>query len=233
MLTCSIVRAGFGHGGWVCIHGLDTKPHEIWLPGVLYVRVREAERRMRICELYLDASDGPNAITAGDLRNLPLADIEAFINEHADHVRKWMDTPAPDLSTLATHYATTFDYPRGVEERNWVAISFASQFDQKVLDAEGLAAPRVRKSRHRVKGVMASDRDFRLPPLYDAGANVALTDSFLDDVARAYRAALARGEKPNVALAEQTGYPLGSVRRWVYTARQRGRMPAGVKGRAG
>jgi hypothetical protein len=74
------------------------------------------------------------------------------------------------------------------------------------------------------------DSAFRLP---QGGPTAGLTDEFLRSVARAYIAAVQRGERPNVAMAEQTGYPLKSVQRWVYTARQRGIMPRGSRGRPG
>lgn len=73
------------------------------------------------------------------------------------------------------------------------------------------------------------DDEFRL----ERGPSEGLTDDFLGDVARAYAAAVARGERPNVAIAEQVSYPLKTVQRWVYTARQRGIMPRGSKGRPG
>lgn len=78
--------------------------------------------------------------------------------------------------------------------------------------------------------LVAVEPDFQLPPGASAGG---LTDDFLRDVSRAYAAAVHRGESPNVAIAAQTGQPLKSVQRWVYTARQRGIMPRGSKGRPG
>jgi hypothetical protein len=56
------------------------------------------------------------------------------------------------------------------------------------------------------------------------------TDDFLRDVARAYAAAPARGERPNRAIAEQVSTSLWAVQRWVYTARQRGIMQPGRQG---
>ncbi len=52
----------------------------------------------------------------------------------------------------------------------------------------------------------------------------AYTDQFLHDVARAYLAAVARGERPNNALLEQVGdgYSKRTIERWVYIARRRG-----------
>ena len=67
-----------------------------------------------------------------------------------------------------------------------------------------------------------------------SGPTDGLTDDFLRDVGRAYAAALARGERPNKAIAEQTGRDIKSVQRWVYLGRNRGVIPpAAKKGRAG
>ncbi len=79
-----------------------------------------------------------------------------------------------------------------------------------------------------MSGDMPVEQEFRMT----TGPQDGLTDEFLQEVARAYRAATARGERPNVAISKQTGYPLKSVQRWVFTARQRGVMPPGRKGRA-
>lgn len=218
------MRASFGNGGWVALDGLG-------LSGPLYVRVKpEPSGRLRIKEFYLDASANEESpITGSDLRELPLARIEAFINTYADAVLKGMHYPAPDLSTFASYYKTSFmNYERQIEERDWVVISFANQAPSDALER----LPKFRRVRRKTrewKDIREADNDFRL----SSGPVDGLTDEFLQDVARAYAAAVARGERPNVAIAEQTSYPLKSVQRWVYTARQRGIMPRGSKGRPG
>jgi hypothetical protein len=40
------------------------------------------------------------------------------------------------------------------------------------------------------------------------------------------------GDRPNVALAEQTGHPRRSVERWVYLARKAGHLPPTNPGEA-
>lgn len=225
-LTYSFVRASFGNGGWVGVDGVD-------LPGPVYVRVRPAPNgRLRITEFYVDASaNDASAISADDLRRVPLGRIEALINANADEVLPRMNYPSPDLSKLASYYATWFSgYEKRITERNWVAISFADQASQPD-DLAGLPAfERIKPQRREWRGLRNGDDDFCLssgPPVD------GLTDEFLQDVARAYAAAVARGERPNVAIAAQTGYPRKSVQRWVYTARQRGIMPRGSRGRPG
>lgn len=201
------------------------------LPGPLYVRVRQdGSGRLRVREFYLDASANEDSpITGNDLRQLPLGRVEAFINAHADAVLKRVRWVGPDLSTLATYYVTRFfNYKRHIEERNWVVLNFADQLDSERVN-QLPPFDRVQRKTREWRGVRDADLDFRL----NSGPANGLTDDFLQDVARAYAAAVARAERPNVAMAGQTGYPLKSVQRWVYTARQRGIMPRGSKGRPG
>ncbi|GAA3089525.1 hypothetical protein GCM10010530_14090 [Kribbella aluminosa] len=232
----------FGFGGWVAVD-------DVGLPGVLYVRMRDAQERLRISEFYIDASHETAALEARDLRDVPLAQIEEFINLEADLLRHGMNLPAPDLSTLASHFSSTFgNLERQIAEGDWVVSSFVSQYlpdgvdravvcrDRLLTDEDAEAAkgsPRVMRvapaARAKWRGLRKSDREFRL----QAGPADGLTDEFLREVARAYSAAILRGERPNVAIAEQTGYPLKSVQRWVYTARLRRIMPRGQQGRAG
>ncbi len=63
--------------------------------------------------------------------------------------------------------------------------------------------------------------------------DVALTDAFLRDVAAAYLDAVRHDERPNIALAGQSGHPRRTVERWVYLARKRGFLPPARAGRDG
>jgi hypothetical protein len=86
----------------------------------------------------------------------------------------------------------------------------------------------LKPSRTQWKNIRDSE-DYQL----STGPTDGLTDDFLCDVSRAYAAALARGERPNVAISEQVGHPVKTVQRWVYLARQRGIMPRGRQGAPG
>ncbi len=66
----------------------------------------------------------------------------------------------------------------------------------------------------------------------DAPAD-GITPGFLRFVAAAYTAAVARGERPNKALAAQSGYPQRTVERWVYMARKGGYLPPTLPGSIG
>jgi hypothetical protein len=221
------MRISVGNGCWVAIDDLG-------LPGPLYVRFGGTDDtgRLRVTEFYLDASQNRETpIEAGDLRELPLSGIEAVVNaELAEVVRKRADHPAPDLGTLASYFVTTFgNLPREVDNHNWVATSFAAQYNRAVWVGAGFApVPRVRR-KERSTSIREVDAEYRI----QEGPVDGLTDDFLSQVARAYAAALARGERPNRTIAQQLNYPLKSVQRWVYTARLRGIMPRGTRGRAG
>lgn len=59
-----------------------------------------------------------------------------------------------------------------------------------------------------------------------------LTDEFLSRVAQAYSEHTRHTHKPNKAISEEIGVPVGTVRRWVVEARRRGLLPPGERGRA-
>jgi hypothetical protein len=140
-----------------------------------------------------------------------------------------LDEPAPDLSTLASYVGTTFNYEPNIAQGNWVALSFAAQLSDAAAAEAGIQVMHVPRQPQQWEGVREVDSEFRLK----SGPTEGLTDEFLRDVARAYTAAVARGERPNKEIAKQTKYDVKSAQRWVYLARQRGIMPRGRKGRVG
>lgn len=194
-------------GGWVRVDDPER------LPGLLlYVRLnRDDVGRWRITQLYLD---GERPITGEEMRRLPIAQIEAAVTDpylsNAMEVRERQ--PSVPLNVLASH----FDYTPGSRANNWVADAYRSQFPNS-----GIKSVEVRKPEPR--------RPMEVPPLR-APEGGRLTDEFLRDVHRAYTAAVARGEWPGPALAEQTGVSVHAVRKWIYTARRRGIMPPGRQG---
>jgi hypothetical protein len=79
--------------------------------------------------------------------------------------------------------------------------------------------------------IKADDPGFRVmlqPPGPDG-----ISDEFLQQVARAYRDALRFGERPNVALAKQSGCPKRTIERYVYLARKVGHLVPTVQGSSG
>jgi hypothetical protein len=86
---------------------------------------------------------------------------------------------------------------------------------------------RVPKASRKHERVRLFDPEFRLTAGPPGGR---LTDDFLRDVGRAYAAAVARGERPNIAIAQQVYFGKRTVEGWVADARKRDLMPPGQKG---
>jgi hypothetical protein len=180
-------------------------------------------------ELVLDASEG-EPITAATLHALPLPAIESFCNTDVptrDYLRDHFDIASPvggpatgsNIAVLASHFATTFG------TRTDPATNWATAAQQSTMHG----AQRVRRQRPPRR--VAADTSYRLSP--PAGG---LTPEFLANVARAYSAAVARGEPPNKTLAVDVGHGADhtrTVERWVYLARKSGVMPPARKGSRG
>jgi hypothetical protein len=209
-----------GNGGWVRYQSDDCP--------VSYLRYLADERgRLLLRECFVDSSEG-QPITNDVLGRLPLTKIEAFVNGDGpswEHLRASVDTVSPvggpstgsNVAVLASHYATTFHKQ---QPANWCAL--AQQGAQ------------VRKLLARDKDQRAIDADYHLdaPP-----GPEGLTDEFLHRVARAYGAAIMRGEAPNATIHKDVGFnptkAPRTVERWVYEARKRQIMRAARKGARG
>jgi hypothetical protein len=190
---------------------------------VAYLRLAPDSRgHWTVRELVLDASEG-DPITAGTLSALPLARIEIFANTDVptrDYLREHFDLASPvggpvtgsNIAVLASHFAATYG-SRTDPGRNWAAAAQAATVH---------GAQRVAK--RRPPEGEAPDVSYRL-----AAPTGGLTDEFLRSVGRAYAAAIARGESPNVTLAADAQVPRRSVERWVYLARKSRAMPAAAR----
>jgi hypothetical protein len=226
------MRVSYGNGGWVRVDGVG-------LPGPLYVPFANDERgRWRAVELYIDGHDTP--LSTAMLRQLRLDLLEAAVLQY-DNMATRRQTPGPDLHRLAAHYATTWGKSaydgqhcetcggpiKGVRGRilalrNWVAESWFAQ-----LPASGIRqVPMPREPR-------ALDAELEELPAIEPPAGHRMTDDFLHTVARAYALAALKGLPPAPAIAEQAGVSPRAVHKWVYTARKRGIMPPGTRGRVG
>jgi hypothetical protein len=224
------VQISFGNGGW-CLVDAD-----IDLPGRLYVRITEVEGQPRLTELYIDGRG--ERISPRALRSLPLAAIEEWASDGAARRR---GVASPDLSRLASHYATWWDsrtyagrhcdacggpvrgkHPLPSGERamtDWPAMSWYAQGPESGIG----------------QSPMGRERDHAKPPKLklDPPEDGRLTDEFLRSVALAYEAAIARLiHAPAKKLGTLAGVSDRTVHRWVYLARKRGLMaPAKHKGR--
>ncbi len=97
-------------------------------------------------------------------------------------------------------------------------LLFGGLFTAPVPELRGILSTELFS--HGQRTVDSRSRVTLQPPV-----DVVLTDGFLQDVARAYQNAVAHGERPNVALANQSGHPKRTIERWVYQARKRGLLP--------
>lgn len=224
-----------GHGGWVRF--VLDEPQGL----LVYTRFRLNGRgRYVLRELYLDGSDldADFSVTGPDVEALPVDQFEMLVNlgesrriledregEYADGV---------PLDVLASYFGHTFTMDGEVGERNrarnWVAAAYGASLRPDDQGPTAINVVRKQRSPHRSSRTMRPEVTYRLKA--GPGAD-GLTDDFLARVARAYASAVARGEQPNASIRDQVGVPLKTVQRWVYTARQRGIMPAGRKGAVG
>ena len=226
------MRVSYGNGGWVRVDGIG-------LPGPLYVRFAADERgRWRAVEIYIDGHDTP--LSTAMLRQLRLDLLEAAVLQY-DNMAARSQTAGPDLHRLAAHYASTWGRSaydgqhcetcggpiKGVRGRilalrNWVAESWFAQFP----DSGIRQVPLPREPR-------ALDAELEELPAIEPPAGHRMTDDFLRTVARAYALAALKGLAPAPAIAELAGVSPRAVHKWVYTARKRGIMPPGTRGRVG
>jgi hypothetical protein len=213
-----------GKAGWVRFAPRD---------GVdVYVRFIANERgRLVAHEMFIDSTgDGP--ITLAMLREVPIDEIEAALNSDrmsydliATPADGGLDVPVggpaagSNVAVLASHYAHAFNPRR--EPATWVEAAGRAL-------TEGVA---VARQVHRAPGRRRAD-SYRLR---SGPGPDGLTDNFLARVARAYAAAIARGEPPNKTITEDLGPGTSprTVERWVYEARKRKIMTAARMGARG
>jgi hypothetical protein len=113
--------------------------------------------------------------------------------------------------------------------QNWVAESFFAQMPDGGFPRLPARIRQVPMSR-RPKPPDEAAEDF---PLLEPPAGRRMTDGFLHDVARAYAIAARKGLPPAPSIAEIAGVTDRAVHKWIYTARKRGIMPPGTRGRVG
>ncbi len=229
------MQISYGFKSWVKIQDDDV-------PGVVYAGVDVVDGHPRIVQLYIDGRGEP--IQAGALRRLPLGAYEQLIATMTDSEGNpftfhGASSNGPNLSLLAAHnYVTNGDEYRGRHcptcsaplKRDEIRAKSAGR-EEAITDwvvLERMARlgkiPQPKMPRER----SAEDAE----PIRLSAPEHGLTDEFLVDVARAYRAAVEQRLSPAKALAEVAGVERRTVESWVYKARKRGLMaPAVKKGR--
>jgi hypothetical protein len=209
------MRFSISKGGWTRL---------VTSAAVIYLRFLPNETgRWVVREIFVDGNDGEGSITAATLRELPLSELEAAINGDPELIRvltAHLDTFSPasgpedgpsNVAVLCSFFSAAGGPTTG-EELNWVQMASMARRGESPTIKRRVYSDNAKR--------VALDDEFRLTECPDA-----LTDEFLQRLARAYRAAVVRGEAPNVAIAEGTGAPVRTVQRWVYEARKRGIMP--------
>lgn len=209
-----------GRAGWVRFESTDCPP--------TYLRYLPDETgQWTLRELMMDASESA-AITAATLISLPLVQIQSNVNYYAEHMEEHLHGPTPaggdpvtgsNVAVLASYFATGTGRSRSGPR--WVDLAQQGAPVRKLRTYASAERPTL-------------DVDYRLtePP------TGRLTDEFLRNVARAYAAAMVRGEAPLQAMiadlrAAGAGDYRRAVERWVSTARRRGIMKPVKKGSRG
>jgi len=184
-------------------------------PGPIYIRFTERDGRLVVAELYMDGRGMP--IRSSDMRHLDLSRLEAMAaSEWEQKGKPWVNEPGPDLSRLASHFATHWG-----DAKHWVAQSFRAQ-----VKGSGVEQARMGFEPTLPHHLSAPRPPLRVP-------THGLTDDFLRQVATAYNAAVRRRVPPANALSEEAGVEPRTVHSWVAKARRRGIMPPGSQGKVG
>lgn len=239
-------------GGWARLEGED-----FGLPGLVYARFADVDGRLRITELYYDGRGEPIQAGALRRFPLGPVEDWLSIDEE-DWIRAGLPHVSPDLSRLASHfhgrsgrmngvagyrgrtcancgaflerderYAEQHRQVLGSEYReraitDWVHLSLLAQYDREFFESRGW--PIVPQSPRGREG----ETEVGSEPITLADPEAGLTDAFLQDVARAYRAAVGQGRRdPAVAISElpSVTYGVRTVHSWIYKARKRGYLP--------
>lgn len=198
----------YGNGGWVAVEDSE-------MPGRLYLRYRSEGSRPVLSEFYLDAHS--DEISSKLLASLDLKSFNLMaMNGMGDWLARSLNYPSPDLSRLASHFATTF----GSQARHWIADSMRAQHS----NSEVKQAPYATK---RDPEPELTPPDPVLPP------ETGLDDEFLRSVARNYRWAVSKHQRPAPTIAKQALCSERTVHAWVRKARARGILEPTTQGRTG
>lgn len=225
-----IVSMQIGPGGWVRYWDGDGQ-------ATLYLRfARIASGRWVVREMYLDSAV---SLTQQAMRNLPLAQCEAWANEQADRLEErygQLDPVGDNLGILASHLGTQFQARAWARDdkrhSSWVVDAYFANASRDARAAWGFGEITPPKKR-RAPAPVDPDNAERSYRLTQAPDTFPISDEFLSRVARAYRAAVLRGDRPNKTMAADVNVDVRTVERWVAKARARGFLGPARKGVAG
>lgn len=208
-------RLAYAPGGWV----RASRPAD---STKVYMRLRGAgDGALQRFNVHTVVMDSPTPISTHVWREVPFHDVEKIANNTGgllgsmsswNPIRDALRTPAErellDLPALERHFGT--------------AEQLASlDSDQPILE------------NHMV--ILQDDEPSPgAKPADLVRPDGRITDEFLARLAETYRWLVSSGDTaPASTIADQTGAPVATVRRWIVNARQRGHLPPGRPGRAG
>lgn len=205
-----MAHIGFGHGGWVRVD-------EGGFPGPVYVRYVNERGRAVPVEFYVDGRG--HELRSDMFRDVDLGGFTAWAMAGDD---VWLphstSQPGPDLSRLASHFATGF----GSQARHWVADSMRAQ-------RQGSGVPQAPMGPE--PDLEADEGDERPAPVVTS--ENGLTDDFLKSVAANYLWAVRNRRRPAPFIASQVSFSVRTVHSWISKARARGFLAPTTKGRVG
>lgn len=187
----------------------------------VYMQLTRAEPRQRLnVHVALMSSGAP--ISTHAWRNVPFEEVEEFANGTYGvmHERGGINPPRNILLSPAE---------RDPLKADELDSYFGAAQELREHDAADNKIP-------HPNGFWLSDlrQDPGEEPARLSHPGPRITDEFLASLAATYRWHVAANHgAPSAVIAEQTGAPVATARRWVSMARKRGLLPPGRQGRAG
>lgn len=191
-------------GGWIRAKGSDEDT-------TVYLRVRDSGEGSSRLNVHYAAMASEKPISVHVWRFVPFEHIEQHANEK--NYRRALELDAdefgggPSLDDMDSYFVDDDGEP-------W-------QPALTVQMREGASAHGARPRRKTSE------------PARLTHPGRKISDEFLRDLAAMYRWLVDQGQPPAPEIAEQTGAPVATVRRWIARSRERGFLPPGRVGRAG
>lgn len=193
-------------GGW--FRFLTGRPGE-----VITARCARDEETSRLVIRSL-LIESETRVTAGLLRDVPVARLEAMLNSATEASAEFRDDLREADSVLVLQRLSS---PLLERLRAGSSPPPADAPKSVVILGQGPSS------------VITAGRSDRPPLSRPEGVE---RDEFYRRVADAYVDLVRSTGKPAVAMAQEAGVPVATARRWIYEARRRGALPAGQRGRA-
>lgn len=202
-------------GGWVRASSGDGDT-------TVYMRLRQTSTGQRF-NVHTVVMDSAAPISTHVWRTVPFQEVEEFANDPRGVLTGRAGDWNPPRAALLS--------PAGQEPLSIGELErhFGTTEELREHDAPDNPSPHPHGF---FLSDVSSDPGEEPAPLTNPAGRI--TDDFLGDLARMYRWLVGTGRNaPATVIAEQTGAPVATVRRWVSMARKKGLLPPGRPGRAG